>query len=78
MSKVSAMMYAIQRQYPDAVSTFGACSRGCGGSGRGAGACADCLQGDLAELTNDVLANRYHQAVRDLSEITGEIHEYEE
>ena len=49
-----SLLYQLNRNYGQGVSTFGACSTdGCKQSGRGSGRCADCCEREIAVLIND-------------------------
>lgn len=73
--KLERLFWHLWRQYPTGVSTFSACARKCGGEemARGGGACAYCLEKDMAELVGASMAFRYHSLVRDLRSLRSEM-----
>jgi hypothetical protein len=55
-SALARMISDLWRSYPEWPSTFGPCSEKCGGSGRGSGPCASCVERAIGELVGDDLA----------------------
>ena len=50
------MISDMRRNHPEWPSTFGPCSEGCGGSGRGSGPCADCIERAIGLLVGQPMA----------------------
>lgn len=50
------MISDLWRNHPEWPSTFGPCSEGCGGSGRGSGPCADCIERAIGLLVGQPMA----------------------
>jgi hypothetical protein len=55
-SALESMISALWKNYPEWPSTFGPCSEKCGGSGRGSGPCASCVELAIGILVGDPLA----------------------
>jgi hypothetical protein len=55
-SALERMISDLWRNYPEWPSTFGPCSEKCGGSGRGSGPCASCVERAIGKLVGDDLA----------------------
>lgn len=57
--KVHSLVFAIRSNYSTGVHTMGPCCNGCVKIARGSGRCLDCLEKELSELTNPLLANNF-------------------
>lgn len=55
-SALERMISDLWRNHPEWPSTFGPCSEGCGGSGRGSGPCADCVERAIGMLIGEPMA----------------------
>lgn len=55
-SALERMISDLWRNYPERPRTFGPCSEGCGGSGRGSGPCADCIERAIGLLAGQPMA----------------------
>jgi hypothetical protein len=55
-SALERMISDLWRNHPEWPSTFGPCSEGCGGSGRGSGPCADCIERAIGLLVGQPMA----------------------
>jgi hypothetical protein len=55
-SALERMISDLWKNYPEGTSTFGPCSEKCGGSGRGSGPCASCVERAIGILVGDALA----------------------
>lgn len=55
-SALERMISDLWRNYPECPSTFGPCSEKCGGSGRGSGPCASCIERAIGKMVGDDLA----------------------
>jgi hypothetical protein len=71
MSKtIDQLIYDIQYQFPLWPSTYSTCERdGCEKPARGGRVCLDCLESDLAALTNTHDAREFVDACEHLSRI---------
>ena len=72
-SRLAEAQRLIWRNLPGHPTTFGPCSRGCGGHGRGSGPCLECAKKDLAELVGPDKALRYVLAVREVRDCEAEM-----
>lgn len=69
--QIEELITAISRNYPTWPSTFSTCECG-SGWGRGGGACADCLEKQLAKLIGKPLAWEIHQTIKQFANLKGE------
>lgn len=63
--KFESLIYQLRRDYHPYPATRSACSKCDGGSARGGGHCADCIEEELAELVGDDLASDLRRAIED-------------
>lgn len=69
-TSVDQLIYDIQYQFPLWPSTYSTCQRdGCEKSARGGRVCLDCLEADLAALTNTHDAREFVEACEHMSKI---------
>ena len=64
--KLRRLIGDMHYQYPTGATTMGNCPNNCGNKGRGSNKCGYCLEKEIAALTSNGVAARYHMAVIEL------------
>lgn len=62
--KAAELIRGLEYQHPMSVSTFSTCIKCKSKAARGGGVCADCIEGELADLIGKPLAWEVHQALK--------------
>jgi hypothetical protein len=67
--RVRQLIYGIEYQYPDGVSTYSPCMKCHNHMARESGSCAQCLQHELSELIGRDDAEFLHRRIRKLHSV---------
>ena len=73
MKSFDNLLWSLRRQYPEYPSTFSTCQR-CGNNpARGGGACASCIESDIAEISTPLLAAKLRGAIHNQASVISDI-----
>lgn len=64
IDRVRQLLFDIQYQFPNGITTFSLCCNGCDNAARGGGECDKCLTDQLGEIIGNDLAQRHLEAIK--------------